>query len=134
VGIDSEESSLAVGNDGSDAKSQVLRVHFSGEAVANTLLRASGDLKTVSGGSQVANNLALLIESRQRSADKVDGHRSRFIIGEGDQCLCWATVDELNAEDLRGRERSLRRHSELGDLRDVLRIIGSVLEVVTLCE
>lgn len=134
VGINSEELSLAVGNDGSDGESQVLRVHFGGEAVANALLLASGNLKTISGGSQVANNLALFIESRQRSTDEVDGHRSRFVIGESDQCLCWVTVDKLNAEDLGSREGCLRRHSELLDLGGVLRILGSVLEAVDLCE
>jgi hypothetical protein len=44
------------------------------------------------------------------------------------------TVDKLNAEDLGSREGSLRRHSELLDLGDVLCILGRVLEVVDLCE
>jgi hypothetical protein len=134
VGIDGEELSFAVGNDGSDGESQVLRVHFSGEAVANTLLLASGDLNAISSGSQVTNNLALFIESRQRSSDEVDGHRSSFFIGKSDQCLGRVTIDKLNAEDLGSWEGSLRRYSELLNLGDVLRILGSVLMVADLCE
>lgn len=116
-GLDGEEVTLAVGHDGRDVQTEVHRVHLSREAVADALLGVRGDLNTVTSGGQVANILALLIETPEASSKEVDGNRVRFIVGEGNQRLGRVTVNELHTKDLRGRERGLSRDGESESLR-----------------
>lgn len=116
---------LAVGHDGRNVETNIHWVHLSREAVADALLRVRGDLDTVTGGGQVANVLALLVEAPQAAPNEVDGDRVWLIVSESDQRLGRVTVDELYAEDLGGRERSLGRDSESESLslRNLLSIL-----------
>ena len=112
VGVDGEETAFTVGDHGSQRESEVLGVHLGGKTVAQTLLLASGNIDAVPSGSQVANQLALLIQGRQSTANEVDSHRRSFIVGEGNQCLRGVAIDKLHAEDLRSRERCFSGDSE----------------------
>lgn len=124
-GLDGEEVALAVGHDGCNVQTDIHWVHLRREAVANALPRVRGDLDTVTGGGQVANVLALLVETPQAAAHEVDGDRVWLIIGESDQRLGRVTVDELHPEDLGGRERGLCRDgkAESLSLRNILGIL-----------
>lgn len=61
IGIDGVEVALGAGDDRGELESDILGVHLGGEAVAQALLLTSGDINTISGGSQVANHMALLV-------------------------------------------------------------------------
>ena len=103
-------------------------MHFSREAVAQALLLASGDLNAVSGGGQVANNLApLIIKIPQSATNEVHRNRRGLVVGNGDQGLSWVAIDKLDAEDLRGREGRFGRHGELGQFSTLFGLLSSVL-------
>ena len=84
-------------------------MHLIHETVAQLLLLTSGNLDTVSRGSQVAEHGALLfVHSRQSTTDEVHGHGSGFFVGERDQRPSRVAIDELHAEDLSIGEGCLR--------------------------
>lgn len=109
---DSEESTFAVREDGRQGKLEVLGMHLGGEAVADRLLGPGGDLDTITGGSQVAGDLGLILGVTKSTANKIDGNRVRLIVGDGDQRLGRVAIDKLNAKNLRGWEGSLRRNGK----------------------
>lgn len=111
-GLDGGELALAVRQDGGDAQTDVLGVHFSGEAVADALLGARGDLDAIASGSQVTDDLALLLEVPEATSEEVHGDGVRLIVDEVDHSLGRVAVHELDSEDLRGRERNLRLNLE----------------------
>lgn len=130
-GLDGEEVALAVRHDGRDVQTDIHWVHLGREAVADALLRLRGDLDTVTGGGQVANILALLVETPQAATHEVDGNRVGLIIGESDQRLGRVTVDELHTEDLGGRERGLCRDGKTESL-SLRNLLGILYEKKTL--
>lgn len=92
-------------DDRGELESQVLGMHLRRKGIAQTLLLPSRNLDAVLGGGQVANNAALLVvKIPQRAANKVDRNRRRLPVGDGDQRLGGLAIDELDAENLRGRE------------------------------
>ena len=82
-------------------------MHLSGEAVADCLLLASGNLNGITSSSQVADNLRLVFSVSKATPDKVHRDRIRLIVGDGDQRLGRVTVDKLDTEDLGSRERGV---------------------------
>ena len=124
-GLDGEKVTLTVRKNGSDVQTKVLRMHFGSEAVANALLLASRNLDAITGGSQVADHLAILLKIPEATAKEIHSDRVRLVVSKGDQRLGWVTVDELHTKDLGGRERRLGLDSQIGDfsLRDLLSIL-----------
>lgn len=92
-------------------------MHFGGEAVADALLLASGDLDGVARGGQVTDHLARLVEVPQAASKEVHGDWIGLIVGERDKSLGRVTVNKLDAEDLGSRERGFSLDIEAGSLR-----------------
>jgi len=124
-GLNGEKLALTVRQNGGNVQTKILGVHFGGEAIRDSLLLASGNLNTIAGGSQVANNLALLLQVPKATSKEVDSDWVRLVVDDRNQSLSWTTIDELNAKDLGGRERSLSLDSKVGNLslRDSLSIL-----------
>lgn len=112
-GLESEESALTVGQNGRNVETEILRVHLGSKGEADGFLRLGRNLETVPRSSQVANDLAVLIQIPQASTEEVDGDRVWLIVGERNQSLRWAAVDELDTEDLRVRERGVHLDGEI---------------------
>lgn len=91
-------------------------MHLGGEAVADTLFLASGNLDCIARGSQVTDHLARLLEVPQAASKEVHGDRAGLIVRESDESLGRVTVDKLDAEDLRSRERGFSLDIEAGSL------------------
>ena len=106
-GLNGEELALAVRQNGGNVQTKFLGVHLGCEAIRDGLLLASGNLDAIAGGSQVANNLALLLQVPKATSEEVDSDRVRLVVNDRDQSLGWTTIDKLDAKDLGGRERSL---------------------------
>lgn len=107
MGNDRNQAALAVRNNGGKSQLEILGVHLGGEAIADCLLLASGNLNSITSSRQVADNLGLVTRVPKATADEVHRDRVRLIIGDGDQRLGRVTVDKLDTEDLGSRERSL---------------------------
>lgn len=107
VGNDRNQAALAVRNNGGKSQLEILGVHLGGEAIADCLLLASGNLNSITSSRQVADNLGLVTRVPKATADEVHRDRVRLIVGDGDQRLGRVTVDKLDTEDLGSRERSL---------------------------
>lgn len=121
VDRDSVEGVLAVLQHSNELQAEVLGVEFGGEGVGNRLLGAGWDLKRITLGGEVANNLALasrLLD--QRATDNGDANGSGFIVGDGEAGLGGMAVDELDAEDLRLREGDGDGDVEVGGLGRVV--------------
>lgn len=88
-------------------------MHVGHEAVGQALLLSCRDLDVVSRRGQVADDLALVIKSPEITTDKVHGDRRGLLVAERDQGLGRLAIDELDAEDLGGREGSLHRDGQL---------------------
>jgi hypothetical protein len=124
VGNDRSQAALAVGNDGGKGQLEILGVHLGREAVADSLLRASGDLDGVASSSQVADNGGLVIDVAKTTSNEVHRDGIRLIVGNGDQRLGRVTIDKLDAEDLGSRERCLGRDGQSNDFWfSILRIL-----------
>jgi hypothetical protein len=119
---------LAVLQHGHKLQAQVTRVQVRGEGVGHRLLRTSRDLDCVLLRSQIADDARLssdLLE--QRSANTGDENGRRLVVVDGEAGFGGMTVDELDAEDLRLRERD-------GDLDvDVWRLwlVGYLFDLLT---
>lgn len=107
MGNDRSQTALTVRDNGGKSQLEILGVHLGGEAIADCLLLASGNLDSITGSRQVADDLGLVIGVPKATADEVHRDRVRLIVGDGDQRLGRVTVDKLDTEDLGSRERSL---------------------------
>lgn len=126
-GVNGEKLALVVSQNGGQVQTKILRVHLGGEAIADALLLSSGDLDGIARGGQVTDHLALLSEVPQAASKEVHRDGIGLVVCECDQSLSRVTVDKLDAEDLRSRERRLRLDIEagclsLGDLLGVLQV------------
>jgi hypothetical protein len=124
-GLNGEKLALTVRQNGGNVQTNILGVHLGREAVGDGLLRAGRDLNAIASGSQVADDLAVLLKVPQAASEEVHGDGACFVVGDGDQRFGRTTIDELDAKDLRGGERSLGSDSKVGDLslRDSLSIL-----------
>ena len=92
------------GDNAGQKEPQILGVHFSRKAVAETLRLASIEPKTVACGTEIADIDALLrIESPQRAANKVHTNRGSLIVGEGNDGFGWVTIDQFDAKNFGSR-------------------------------
>ena len=119
-------------NDGKKAQSQILRVQFRCEIVADTLLFAGRDLQIVSRCRKVTNDTfrwcARSGEAPETTTDESNVDRFRFVIGDGEKSLRRVTVYELDTEDLRLREGCRDFDGEVGRLsRDINIFVGGCL-------
>lgn len=115
-GLKGEGLTLAVRDDDSEMQTEILRVHLSGEVVADALLLTRRNLNAIPRSRQVADSLALLLEIPQATPDQLHGNGVGLVVLDVDQRLGWTTVDELDTEDLRGREGSLRLDGDIPSL------------------
>lgn len=124
-GLNGEKLALTVRQNGGNVQTNILGVHLGREAVGDGLLRSSGNLDAIASGSQVANNLAVLLEIPEAASEEVHSDGVGLVVRDGDERFGRTTIDELNAKDLRGGERSLSRDSKVGNLslRDSLSIL-----------
>ena len=106
IGGDSEDGVLRVPQDSDKLEAKVLGVQLGGESIRHGLLCASGDLNGVLLGSEVADNLRLAVGLLKKGATN-DAHTNGlgFGVGDGQTSFGGMTVDELDAENLRLRER-----------------------------
>lgn len=111
-GLNGEELTLMVRENGSDLQTKILRVHLSRKVVADTLLLACRDFNAIARGGQVTDDLAFFLKIPQAASDEVHGDGIGLIVGDVDQRLSRTAIDELHAKDLRGRERGLRLYGE----------------------
>lgn len=115
-GLDGEEPTLVVRDDGSDLQMEILRVHLHREVVTDAFLLAGRDFNAIARGSQVTDDLAFFLEVPQAASNEVHDHGIGLIVGNVDQRLSRTTIDELHAKDLRGWERGLCLHGEARSL------------------
>ena len=84
-----------------------------GEGIAEALLGAGGDGDGVFDGGEVPDDL-LGGWMREGAADESDGDGRGFIVGDGQEGLVRAAVDELDAEDLGGGKGGFDGDGEVG--------------------
>ena len=102
-------------------------MHLCREAVGNCLVGASGNLNGVALAGEIAKDLRLSCNFLdQRATDNGDANRSGLIVDHGQTRLGGLAVDELDAEDLRLRERDGDGDVEIGSLRLVYCLLLSL--------
>lgn len=113
--LQGEIFAVAAAHNSSELKPKILRMQFRNEIVGKTFLLTSWYLDIKSRRGKVANDTATLrIEwwRPERSADKLDCDWFWLLIGKGEERLGGLAIDELDAEDLRRRERGAHGDSE----------------------
>lgn len=115
-GLKGEGLTLTVRDDDSEVQTEILRVHLSREVVADALLLTRRNLNAIPRSRQVADSLALLLEIPQTTSNQLHGNGVGLVVRDVDQRLGWTTIDELDTEDLRGREGSLRLDGDIPSL------------------
>lgn len=106
VGGDSKDGVLRVPQDSPELKTEISGVKVGGESVGHGLLGPSRDLNGVLLRSKVAHNLGLAIDFlRERATNNAHTNWLGLVVGDGQTGLGGMTVNQLDAEDLRLRER-----------------------------
>ena len=102
--LESEWGSFTIRDYGREVESQVLRVEFGNEVVANAVSLTRRNFHVVPRSRQIANDLrtSLRIESSspEIAANKADANGLLLVIGDSEKCLGLIAIDELDAEDL----------------------------------
>ena len=121
VSLDLVDAALVIGDDGDNLEKNVLGLHVLGKGEGEVLLGTSLNLDIVLHRRQVARNA--LIRRRvssaglcghERTADKSNRDSMSFVVGDFDNGLGRASVDELHTEDVGVGEGRLGIGGELG--------------------
>lgn len=106
-GLDLVDGTLGVGDDSDELNKDILGVHVDGEGVGKLLLLASLNLEVVGDRGEVADNLLVsrgvlgeLLGGGEDTSDESDIDGLAVVVGDLDDGLDGATVDELHAEDV----------------------------------
>lgn len=101
------DGTLGVGDDSDELNKDILGVHVDGEGVGKLLLLASLNLEVVGDRGEVADNLLVsrgvlgeLLGGGEDTSDESDIDGLAVVVGDLDDGLDGATVDELHAEDV----------------------------------
>jgi hypothetical protein len=108
------EGTIGVRNESLELNANLLRLHVLSEREGKLLLLASGDLNVVLDGRQVTDDagvtravLRKILKSVQRARDEGNLDGVGVLVGDLNDSLGRATVDELYAENVGFREGSL---------------------------
>lgn len=114
VDQDLVEGTGRVRNESLELNANLLRLHVLSEREGKLLLLAGGDLDVVLNSRQVADDAGVagavlreILEGVQRARDKGDLDGVGILVGDLNDSLGRAAVDELDAEDVGFRESSL---------------------------
>lgn len=103
--------------DSSQVEGQVLGVHVDSETVGGSLLLTGRDQEVVLGGGQAAVTVGPLAEERTTDVVKADG--GGLMVGDGQNSVGRMSINELDTEDLRVRERNRDGDVQFGGLLDI---------------
>jgi len=126
VGLNLEDLALVVGDDGREVEDDILGGHVQGKGIRHNVLLAGGDLDAIAKPRQVADDgdrlggaLGQRLGGLEVSADKGNVDRAFLLVGDLDQGLGGATVDELDTKDVGLGEGRLNVELEVGDRRSL---------------
>ncbi len=107
MGLHLEDLASLVGDDGEEINSDILGHHVLDESEGNGVLLAGGDRDVVLGGREVANDgsrlrsaLGQRLGGLDDTADNGDLNWAILVVGDLNQSLGDATVDELDSKDV----------------------------------